>query len=207
MNRGSLLIALFCLLLGSVAEARTPRGKAPLMPAPLAQPAEASSTSSAPPESSAAPVRLGIQAGGVGVVKDSRPFVLGEAFAGLRLFSRFSLGSRFYLLPSVGYYRRFSDAMLGAAGSDIIELATNLQFFLFRLGPVAFSAGANQRLGWRSGSTFLSGDIFYRIGPGGTLNIRLSPATSIVLGTDYNFSFASGDAPEWTAHAGLLIGF
>lgn len=202
----SLSVFLIPLLLGSVAHARSPHGKAPLMPARIAAPAESASASQATPETAVAPVRLGIQAGGVGVVKDSRPFVLGEAFAGLRVFSRFALGSRFYLLPSVGYYRRFSEAMLGSGGADIIELSANLQFALFRLGPVAMTLGANQRFGWRSGSTFLNGAFFYRVGPGGTLNIRLSKATSIVLGTDYGFSLA-GANPEWTAHAGLLIGF
>lgn len=205
MKHRSLITALICFSLGSVAEARDPRGKAPLMPAPLVQPAEASNTgsSTAAPET-APPVRLGIQAGGVGVVKDSRPFVLGEAFAGLRIFSRFSLGSRFYLLPSVGYYRRFSQAMVGSAGNDIIDAAANLQFALLRLGPVAMTLGVNQRFGYRSGGTFTDGAFYYRVGPGGTFNIRLSKATSVVLGTDYNFSLAAAN-PEWTAHAGLLI--
>ncbi len=200
---GRSVFAAFCLLIAGVAEARMPQGKAPLMPSRLVQPGE-SVSSSAAPEATAAPVRLGLQAGGVGTVKDSRPFVLGEAFAGLRLFSRFSLGSRFYLLPSVGYYRRVSEALLASSGSDIIEIAANLQYALFRLGPVAFMAGVNQRVGWRSGSTFASGNLFYRVGPGGTLNIRLSKATSILLGTDYGFSLGSAN-PEWTAHAGLLI--
>jgi len=150
--------------------------------------------------------RLGIQGGAVAFgTSMGTPLTFGDILVGGRLFSRFSLGGRFYLIPSLGYYQNIASSP--ATAPHLAEAQLGLQFALFKLGPVGFLIGATQRLDFRFFTNGgFRGTFLYRAGPGATINIRLHEGLSIVTGADMTVGFSGTMIPEWTAHTGLLIG-
>jgi hypothetical protein len=152
-------------------------------------------------------VRLGIQAGAVGLLRQPG-FSVGDVYVGGRVFSRYALGSRFYFLPSLGFYRLVSTALTGSGAPNLLDLGAQLHFALFRLGPVSLTLGLNQRLSaefWTSNG--LTGLLSYRLGPGANFGIRFSSSVSAIMGADLTYAFTPLFPPQLSGHGGLLISF
>lgn len=153
------------------------------------------------------PVRLGIQVGAVAYSRPGQLASVADTYLGARLFSRFALLDRIYLIPSLGFYRLANAPQLGLGAPNLVEAAVQLHLALLRLGPVAIMAGLNQKVGMEfwADAQGVRGNWMYRLGPGVNVNLRLSPSWSILVGADYAFGLNSILLPQWSGHAGLLI--
>lgn len=185
------------VLLGAAAEARPP-----LMPSRLESPPERYTASSGNRRD---PVRLGLQ---VGALTFNR-IGTAELFGGLRFFSRFSFWNRFYLVPSVGYYRRVGAQVIGSSPGNLLELGLQTNFALFRLGGFGLLVGVAQRFGYQFATDVSSypDEFYYRVGPSATINLRLGRSTTFVIGADAVSSVSGPIRPELSAHVGFLFGF
>lgn len=191
------------LILSSAAFAQN---QPPLMPARFADDAEASSGER---QRESAPVRLGLQVGAVAFARPSQLFSPLDTYVGARFFSRFVLLDRIYIIPSIGFYSLANGVQIGSGAPHLLDLGAQVHLALLKIGPVAILAGLNQRLGvefWADASG-VRGNWAYRLGPGANVNIRFSRSLSALVGLDLTFPLNQVLTPQWTGHAGLLIGF
>jgi hypothetical protein len=185
------------VLLSAHAEARPP-----LMPSRLESSPERYTASSS---SRREPIRLGLQ---VGAMSFNR-IGTAEVFGGLRLFSRFSFWNRFYLVPSVGFYRMVSPQVIGSSPGNLVEMGLQLNFALIRLGGFGLLVGVAQRFGYQFATDTSSypDQFYYRLGPSVSVNLRFSRSTTFVVGADAVTSVSGPIRPEIGAHLGFLFGF
>lgn len=185
------------VLLSAEGEARPP-----LMPSRLESPPERYTASSG---SRQEPVRLGLQASAFSFNRIGTA----EVFGGLRFFSRFSFWNRFYLVPSIGYYRMLSPQVIGSSPGNIVEMGLQANFALLRLGGFGLLIGIAQRFGYQFATDTSSypDQFYYRVGPSASINLRLGRSTTFVLGADVVSTVSGPISPEIGAHLGFLFGF
>lgn len=206
--RKSVTVAVFLLLATSAQAGKRSTKKPPLMPARLVDSESQTATSAPEPVRPENPIRLGFSAGAVVMVPDlNQPFAFGDTFVGGRIFSRVWMGGRWYISPSVAYYRRIGESTSSSESKNLVEFGLGLNLALFRIGPVGMLLGLTQRAGWHfaADSSGIRGIGYYRVGPGVGINIRLDRSSGILLGTDFVFPLSGPMQPEWTPHAGVLI--
>ncbi|MBY0370543.1 hypothetical protein K2X33_07650 [bacterium] len=185
------------------------RAKPPMMPPRIVQ-AETPTTSVRARRQERSPFRLGVSGGAIlaGPSLDT-PMSNPEIFAGARVFSRFWLGGRWYLIPGIGYYKQVGNYSLSTQATNILELSASLQYALLRLGPVGILMGVSNQLTWRftADGGGLAGLWTYRLGPVVSANIHLSPGLSLVVSSEFDIALYRPHAPNWVNQAGFVFGF
>ncbi len=208
-------------LAGVTAEGRTRRARPELMPNDIAFTTASNSTKKSvrrtgaseygaeteKESAGAGQMAFGAQVGFLGKTNSTSADALGLQMAwGLRLIARIPVWERFYIKPSLGYFRRSQGAGSSSLTENTFELGGTIQYALLRGSRVKLLVGLAQRLDAftvkidiASATTSSPLTFGYRLGPEVGVAFGLSRSISLVIDTDVTFGTRT--------HVGLAAGF